>query len=338
MAGIEWMRGISAFGVICVHAGIVVHGRITPCVEVLQNGFVFAVPFFLLTSFYWALRTESARALPWGEWFRRRAGRLLVPFVFWSVVYFSLHVVKVLVHHQAGQVPGLLADPGSLILRGGTALALYFLPFLFMGLTLTHLLSGLLLRSSLPVLTAGFGVALALNEYCYRHDYICHLEDNGGNHNVLAWVAVKLIEEAIECGPLVFAAGFLSRYLPPPGARSALLMLMPGLVLTAVMPFVVGPGCAQFLALAAGPFLLAWGWSGLVAADEFALVVGKYSFGVYLVHQVFLELVQALSPPGHTAGVPGILAVAALVYAASMLAVGLAARGGPLARRVFGLK
>jgi len=74
LAGIEWMRGFAAFGVICIHAGLVVHNRTTPAAAELPDLFGFAVPFFLLISFFFAVRAEEGAWLSWGDWLQRRAG------------------------------------------------------------------------------------------------------------------------------------------------------------------------------------------------------------------------------------------------------------------------
>ena len=220
LAGIEWMRGIAAFGVICIHSGLAVHNRTTPATGYLREGFGFVVPFFLMTSFFFAVRAEKKGWLPWSEWLKRHAGRLLLPFAFWSAVYLTLHVVKLLAHHQYDEMESLLADPAALVLSGGSSVALYFIPLLFTGLVLIHLLSGLFRQSPAYVLVLGLIASFGLDEVCYRNGFADETGSTGFGPAPFH-LLVALIGEGVRCSPLIFVAGLLNRCLPTPTIRNA---------------------------------------------------------------------------------------------------------------------
>lgn len=338
LAGIEWMRGVAAFGVICIHAGLAVHNRTTPVAGVLLPEFFgFAVPFFLMTSFFFTIRAEEIQRLSWSDWMQRRAGRLLVPFAFWSTIYLALHVGKLMLHHQDGEIKALLGDPAALILSGGDSLALYFVPLLFTGLVLIRWLSGPLQRLSSWGLVIGFFAGLALHVLFHRYS---------GRVNALLpsiaeaplRLALGLMREAARCAPLVFVAALLTRYLPPPGRKYAYPFILTGAIYLVIPHFISPPASASDSVLGLGAFLLAWGLSGLLPASKWAVTVGLFSFGVYLVHQIFLELIQTAFPYRQPSGALMILSITAAVFVASMLTVGLANRGGLMVRRIFGLK
>ena len=128
------------------------------------------------------------------------------------------------------------------------------------------------------------------------------------------------------------------RWLPLPGVKNAYPMLFTGLLLLVILPIENLPSFSADLVSGLGAFLLGWGLSGLLVTGKWATIVGLFSFGVYLVHQIFLELIQAVFPYTEPVGVIGILAITITVYIASMLTVGLANRSGNLAQRIFGLK
>jgi len=337
LAGIEWMRGVAAFGVICIHAGLAVHNHTTTAAGILlPDLFGFAVSFFLVTAFFFAIRAEEKAWLSWADWSQRHAWRLLVPFVFWSGVYLALHVGKLLLHHQGHELAAIFQDPADLILKGGTSLALYFLPLVFVGLVLIHLLAGTLKRLPSWALALAFIAALVLRALWAEHG-IDHLHSPSLSEAPLK-LALGLIEYGIRCLPLIFAAMLLARHLPPPSIRIAYPFIIAGAIYLIVPQFLSPPACAADSVLGTGAFLLAWGLSGLLPASKWAVTVGLFSYGVYLVHQVFLELIQMVYPDRAPAGVIVILVITTAVYILSMLTVAVASRGGFMMRSIFGLK
>jgi peptidoglycan/LPS O-acetylase OafA/YrhL len=350
LAGVDVMRGFGAFGVICVHAGLVVGNRISPAGAALQAWFDFVVPFFLVTAFYFALRGEKARAVPWRDWLRQRFARLLVPYFIWSVVYLALHVLKLCLDHQTGNIRSLFQDPVGLLLDGGTGLALYFLPLLFVGLVVAHAFRAFLATAPLWLLGIGLlGVALAAffvtntgNGYDlgsakgFRHAL------PGLNGFPPARLLLALLADAVRCLPLIATAAILVRVLSPFKRPSSGWALLIGGVALALPLLASQLGASRYLPefiAGSGAFLVGWGLP--VPAGRITAMVGLFSFGVYLVHQVVLEAMQvAVQKAGieHLSlSIFGVVAVSLLAYALSMLIVGMASRGGSLLRRIFAL-
>jgi peptidoglycan/LPS O-acetylase OafA/YrhL len=336
LAGIEWMRGIAAFGVICIHAGLAVHNRTTQAADELTDLAGFAVSFFLLTSFFFAIRAEEGPRLPWGDWMCRRCRRLIVPYAFWSTVYVSLQVGKLWLHHQVDEIAVRLGDPAMLILNGGNSVALYFLPLVFTGLVLIHLLSSVLKRLPSLALVIGFFAALGLRYLWLRYGSGFNIDPSASGAPLK--LALGLFKYALRCLPLIFVAALMVRHLPSPSIRFAWPFIITGAIYLIVPYFLSPPPSATDSVLGLGAFLVAWGLSGLISPGKWAFTVGLFSFGVYLVHQVFLELIQMVYSDQQPAGVVTILAITATVFAASMLTVGVANRGGKTMRLIFGLK
>lgn len=160
LLGIDLARGIAVFAVIFIHSPFD-HVPYNPGSMVFKNMFLFAVPFFLATAFYFYALKPSA-VMTW-EFFQSRFQRIMIPCLLWSLIYFCIQFMILWRSHKTEKLTALLADPVGIIFLGGAYGHLYFLPLLFSGTALTIL--GYYLHKSrvnisiLAVLTA-FSLAL----------------------------------------------------------------------------------------------------------------------------------------------------------------------------------
>jgi peptidoglycan/LPS O-acetylase OafA/YrhL len=350
LAGVDAMRGFGAFGVICVHAGLVVENRISPAGAALQAWFDFVVAFFLVTAFYFALRGERSSAVPWGEWLRQRSARLLVPYFIWSAFYLALHILKLGLEHQGGNIRSLFQDPTALLLDGGTGLALYFLPLLFVGLIVAHALRVFLPATPLWLLGLGLLGTAAVASFMKDtgNGYDLGLT-RGFNHALPslngfppARLLLALLADAVRCLPLILAAAMLVRVLSVSRKPSAGWALLIGVVALALPLLATQMGMVLYLpefVAGSGAFLVGWGLP--LSAGKVTTTLGLFSYGVYLVHQVVLEVMQVavqkagIESPSLT--VFGVIAVSLIAYAFSMAIVAAASRAGSLSRLIFAL-
>ena len=168
LAGIDLFRGVAAFGVIVIHAGLAFEGQVTSSVSALQRACnLFCVPFFLASAFYFAIARSLAAGVdePGFTWLRKRAGRLLVPYAAWTLIYLGALALKLLlVAPEPAGLARLAVNPWGRLLLGGSGVHLYFIPLLLIGLALARALSRVLREQPVPLLAAFAVLTLILAE------------------------------------------------------------------------------------------------------------------------------------------------------------------------------
>lgn len=115
IGGLEALRFVSCVGIIWFHVG-------APGASIGYGG----LPAFMVISI--ALAASGTRGAGPGSFVRKRAKRLLIPWLFWSVVYGALKVVRVM----AGKHAFASEFTPSMLLIGGT-FHLWYLPFAFVA-------------------------------------------------------------------------------------------------------------------------------------------------------------------------------------------------------------
>ena len=367
LPGVDAARGLAAFGVVVIHAGLVVGGAVTPAAGAL-SGFLSAwvVPFFLAAAFYFAAAAtgagRGARDVGFGRWLARTAGRLLVPYALWTVIYAGAKTAKLLLRHDPGRAWEPWRDPATLLLTGGGAVALYFLPLLFAGLLVGRALGTLPGRLPLAALL-GLAVAAMLGADAFAR--------SGNGFNLVTGrafgpalggnpfadsgpgrIVLALAADAVRCLPFVLLAAALARLLPAAAAArwsaGGGWLLGLGLAVfagTTLPPFCLGDRLHAWPETLPGfgALTLAWACSlrpWPAGAARVAARLGAWSFGIYLAHQLVLEAMQlALGGRLPTpAGVAWLLAIAAGAFVACAAVIAVAAAvGGKSLRRLFAL-
>ncbi|WP_373544712.1 acyltransferase family protein [Chamaesiphon sp.] len=144
LLGIELVRGLSTYAVILVHSGDQTWGLpINPAAIEFRLFFYFAVPFFLATAFYFL--TAKPDVIYSARFWRSKVERILIPYVVWSMIFFTFRAFIFSLAHKPERLQLLLQDPLSIIFFGGASYHLYFLPLLLTG-TLWVLVIPLLVR------------------------------------------------------------------------------------------------------------------------------------------------------------------------------------------------
>ncbi len=225
--------------------------------------------------------TAAGPARSFGAVAARRAGRLLVPWLFWCVPYAIL-----LLQRAVRRDLPIGVDCESWMLWVGPAIHLWFLPFAFAGAMLTEALRRPLMRLGGigPIAAAGL-LGAAVMAVTARSEQFDDLDAPLFQWNIGA--------AAI---PLGLALGLAIRQAGPPRRRAEAL-------LAAVLP-----------GMTVGVVLDGWGWAGiplnyLVALGLAAPLtfwrrkttgllrgVADLSFGVYLVHPAFLKVYSRVCP------------------------------------------
>ncbi len=269
---IDFLRLFCSFGVIALHLYCD-----TPASEMINAFFwPICVPFFYVTSLVYFI--SNLKLMSVGEVLLKNFKRLLVPYFAWTLIYVMLF-----------QIQGLLTGklrPLSLwrvVLYGESSVQLYFLPTLFILQILTisvYLLFVLKKR----ILLASFLLSVAVI-YIYIGDYFnCFgVAHTGQIFGFVVYITFSL---------------FVSMRSSMITNRSS-LTIGSFLVISSICLNMIGKNIqfldySMILPLAGvGLFLVGFGMQD-VRFNKHILSLSSLSFGIYLVHIVFLEGMQFL--------------------------------------------
>ncbi len=352
------MRAAAAFCVIYIHAPLVAAGApIQANAQWVASFFQFAVPFFLLTAFYFGAQA-SQKTTTWKAIVHKSAKRLLIPYLLWTGIYIALRMVKFWVQHKSMWL--VFADPVGLLM-GGSAVHLYFIPLLFIGLVTQQIIApGIRKFSAVGVLfllalslTAKIAVIRSGNGFNLdpMRAFETLIDTRAlGLADAPARLALIFLSHVVRCLPLVLLGFLLARFLARvnPGVnagnkpqRFAILLLASALfALQFALPLQHSPLGDEISGVLA--FLLAWALSAYIPENKLARNLGVFSYGVYLSHLVFLETLQVGATKLHIAprlgSFPALFAVSALTFLACWLTLSLASRQGKQIRLLAGLE
>jgi fucose 4-O-acetylase-like acetyltransferase len=334
--------------VICAHAGLIVDGQTTASAQLVQYALNFRVPFFLITAFYFALAINPTTSLR--AWWTKRASRLLVPYAAWSIIYLLARAAMLAATHQTPELHTLFQDPvGLVFINGGGSIALYFLPLVFTGLVLTQCLNKPL--KSAPswalllvlVLSAGCLHLLLQSNNAFNLASSEAFQAAFPNQSKTSLVRLSLVFAAhtITCLPHIVAAKLLKRYSSVLDSKDIILLLI-GLALLVVSFTHVGSLTPLSPHLrGVGALLLALYLSRYVPSNQFIKVLGATSFGIYLVHQLVLQIIEVTAKQLHLDLSPinavMLTGISILTFLISLLIVSIASRGALPLRRAFGV-
>ena len=308
LVGIDLFRGFAIYAVILLHIdeGIqnipVAWSRITDFA-------LFAVPFFLATAFYFAINKLYQSKEPYP--LRQRLLRLLIPYGFWSIFYLLYKSAKYVAGGDSDKLAELFQDPLSLIFFGGAAFHLYFLPLLATGTLLIRLVEVLIARR---FSLSGLGLLSLISVLLYE---AVLLSGNGlktpeniafeslltavfptGNSIPFVRLILVVFFWALKCLPYVMLAAVLTH----PTLNQRFLKLVSQHTLLGIVVFVALNAFGAFV-LPQAIYEIARGYTALIAAiacssllKENPLIrsLGLCSFGIYLIHLLFVEVFQSI--------------------------------------------
>ncbi|MCW6037245.1 acyltransferase [Spirulina subsalsa FACHB-351] len=335
LTGIDLFRGMAIFGVVILHSdeGITVNLPLWTQMRIFAS---FAVPFFLALSFYLSCRKIYGSQ---GDYpLKARLTRLVIPYLFWTGLYLLYKLIKYALKGDFGQIVELGQDPIGLMVLGGAAFHLYFLPLLLMGTLAMKPLSPLT-RHSRPVWLGLLGLGVSLLLYHL-------LEVSGNNFVTQGGVAFQGVQRALgvdwhtspllrmlgvwvawllRCFPYIFMAMILAspKIYPKLERKNGLYC---ALVLVAFggvnqwggefLPVVLYEWSRGYLgllsAIALSPYLPSQGW---------LKNLGLCSFGIYLLHLFIVEALQMLENKIYTEGIFRHSSLNLLVFAAVVFTV-----------------
>jgi peptidoglycan/LPS O-acetylase OafA/YrhL len=302
--GIDLFRGIAAFAVVILHSDEVI--KVPPQGWLFFLNFsAFAVPFFLATSFYLLVDKlgNSSKLIKWSD----RFSRLLIPYVFWSFVYIGIKILQFFLKKQPHKIQVLLEKWPGLIFLGQSEFHLYFIPLLISGILLV-VASESFLRSRprlfLPIFLLFIFVFIYSFYLSFNFADVRWLEDImkvkavGLDPNVLSFL-IKVLGFFLRCSSYIAVALICSRLM----IKDRLLNLkFPGFLVCLILfvtinsfadfglPKVVEELLKGYIALA-----LAFTSSSYIHNNSIVSSVGRCSFGIYLMHLVFLQILWSVA-------------------------------------------
>ncbi len=309
LAGIDVFRGLAIYAVIIVHIdeGIKV---VPPGWPSITNFASFCVPFFLAAAFYFAINKlyTSQGQYP----LRSRLLRLLIPYGIWSVLYLLYKAAKYAAAGEPNRLFQLFQDPLSLIFFGGASYHLYFLPLLVIGTLLIKFVEFLITRK---ISWKGIGLmalmSLLLYEVVLSSGNGLKEPDNvpfasllaatfpeGNSTPLLRFLLVELFW-ALRCLPYVMFAMLLAhpevnKFCFKRFSDYSTFWL---LVFLAVNIFGAWglPDAAEEIVRGYTALIAAIALSKSIRVNPAIKSIGLCSFGIYLIHIFFIEIIQSIA-------------------------------------------
>jgi surface polysaccharide O-acyltransferase-like enzyme len=321
MVWLDCLRLIAGVSMVGLHASSDTSGQPFPDFEIGER--IFPVLFrtvvytartelFLIISLFLLTMSLDKRSRSYGSTIKEQARRLLLPFAFWVVFFAFYRLMKATHFGYQDAIWAQLADPtqwANYFILGSVQYHMHFLPTLF-GLVLMYPLY----RIAVDYPIIGLVVLLCLFTKREVDLWVwSNLRDMGGFEYL-----VRGVKLATYAGYGIVAASFYGLLKGNPSARQSRAMFLGAIYLGSMM-FLVKLVYSHKVILAGNwqynynpaywadflmPIFLFAGFMGLRNAN-WPSVISKwapYSFGIYLVHPIFLDLLElalwpmALSP------------------------------------------
>lgn len=266
----------------------------------------FAVPFFLATAFYFNFQKQYdklTKPFPIGS----RLLRLLIPYCTWTVIYLAYKVTKYGIDRDLDKVGQLFEDPFQLILTGGAAFQLYFIPLLMTGTALVWLMINLTKQKLSPALLGAITVVgLGLYQWLIASGNTFNNSEGIAFEQLLplssinsAFITVLLrgilvaVAWLIRCFPYITIAMLLGNHrlhakLFEFKASSLGLAIVSFLVINGFgihfLPAAIYEILRGYITLCLGLFL-----SEKIPDQSWIRSLGNAAFGIYLIHLILVE-------------------------------------------------
>jgi len=309
LAGIDLCRGIAAFAVVLLHSGDQTWGPVAAGVLELRNFFFFAVPFFLATSFYFAIRKLYVAEVSYP--LRSRLQRMLVPYALWSLLYLVSKLLIFSTFKDYDKLQKFLQDPTAIIFLGGASVQLYFLPLLLSGTLLLPLVDYLAKRQiGIKVLGCLFLFSIGLYQLLVVSGNSFQLGPNvafeglsslilpDANKNPLLRVVFAVTAWAISCMPYISISMILNYLFTKTNFLGLVgrygIFLLPIFVVANTFGSAVIPNSLNDLLRAYSLLLFAISLSKFLNESSIVANLGLCSFGIYLVHPLAINVVEVV--------------------------------------------
>ena len=307
--------GIDLFRVIAIYAVVILHSDgvvkvLPPFWLKIREFSLFAVPFFLAAAFYFAVNQIYASRSSYP--LRSRLTRLLIPYACWSGVYVLYKVARYTIVGEPAKILEIVHDPLNLLFFGGAAIHLYFLSLLALG-TLLLKLAEVLINKNVSFKALGWMTLASLlfyegaiilinilqNEPYYSNTLVRFPVPHLAGFNPFLRLALVIGFWLVKCLPYIALSMFLSH----PKHRIFFSKLIDRYSFLWLVIFLDCNIFGSFI-LSNSVYEIARGYTALLAAialskylqnNSFLQSLGQCTFGIYLIHPLFVEVLQPVA-------------------------------------------
>lgn len=316
LTGIDLIRGFAAYGVAILHSGDVTTAKsVSFWATQLQRFCGFAVPFFLIASFYLLINRIYVTGKSYS--LKSRFQRLIIPYLVWSALYVLMRLGKL--YFLKEQVNSeKITDITAIVFLGSGGIHLYFIPLLFTGalflgvveklikrnITLLPILFLFVLSSIADYLVFVTGNSFKLGSYVAFENLVNTILPNG-NENPLIRVTLVFLAWLIKCLPYIFAALLINYMLKgdqiKPNRPLLIVSLIAFLGFSALGFVGIDINAAIYtdnrppiyeVAKAIPLLVFAIFLSFELPSSSLIKSLGICSFGIYLMHQALIQILR----------------------------------------------
>jgi len=272
----------------------------------LRHYFDFVVPFFLATSIYLTISNLYITGEPY--YLKSRVLRLLIPYIFWSIVYIFARAINCWIAHQPEKINQILEDPLAIIFFGGASFQLYYLLLLLVAAILIPLADFLIRKKiNLKYIILIFIASLILYQINLISGNSFILSNNVAfnnffpivNKNSLMRLVLVEFSWILRCLPYVFAAIILTyssinKNLFKLEYISTIVYGRGFLFLDTLGKIWISSALCE-IGVVYSSLLFAISVSKHLQGNRIITSLGVCSFGIYLIHIIFLNFFRTIT-------------------------------------------
>ena len=270
---VELLRILSAFGIVWFHSGI----------KNFKDLFYAGLIIFVVLSIYYAVISTRQHTI------KDRAIRLLIPCIFWSIVYalVSLARGRPIFPSDFPVISLVLATP---------SIHLWYLPFIFICIVCIDKSKGLLKPNLIAILTCIIASAMLFSSPLWRQ-----------------WSYLPPFGQYIHAIPAVFIGIFLASTFHLSTVSRVLLV---GILYTSIIYTLIigvnGVDLTYLLGFSAALILLSK--KSFLPNNNVILAISKLTYGIYLLHPLILFILSWLGVRSFALPISGFLISGILIY------------------------
>lgn len=356
LTGIDLFRGLAAFAVVLVHSGDRTWGLpVEASAMLFRSFFYFAVPFFLITSFFFMTKKNGIGSTR--KFWQSRIFRVVIPYFAWTIIYISMRSLFFFITSGKERVILYLEDPLSLFFLGGASYHLYFLPMLMAGTILaltTDQIRQKFSMTSIALLIAGsivINLLLALTGNAYKLGEDIALESFissvGFDYKqpVIRLFSVNLAW-LLRCLPYFLTTIYVHKQIAKNGTewiffKKTILASLSIFLLANLLGSNLVYRDLRAVTMACSLLILSIGLSPHIEYGKIISSLGKCAFGIYLIHPIAMNIVKPVSGNlgveiFNSVSVLSVLSISILTFMLSWTSVMTLNRSKLISKYIFG--